>query len=873
MDFNHDTGTISSGLQFLNASTTPPAGGTAGVLTITGTGALVTTVGTTAQRPTASSFTGGIRWNTDNVAMEFSNGTAWTNFGSVTSVAVTGSTGLTVGSSPVTTSGTITLTLGTELQGLSGLSTTGILARTGAGTYSPRTIAGTGSNITVTNGDGVAGAPTIDLTTVAQGSTGTSFVKVQLDTKGRVINNTAVTTADITALVDAAYVNATGDSMSGDLTFDGTHTVKNIPTPATGTDAANKNYVDAAVQGLTWKSSVRAATTVAGTLASSFANGSTVDGITLATGDRILIKNQATGSENGIYTVNSAGAPTRAVDADLGTEVAGAAVYVDQGTVNADTAWTMTTAAPITIGSTALTWAQFSGGGSSYTNGTGLTLTGNVFSLTAPVTVGLGGTGTASTPSNGQLLIGNGSTYTLAALTQGTGMTITNGAGSITVTNAGVTSLAGTSNQITASTSTGAVTLSLPAAVTLGTSLTISGLNANSFLYSGTAGLLTAPTAPTNGQLLIGSTGAAPAVAALTQGTGITITNGAGTITIANSGVTSVAVSGGTTGLTTSGGPITTTGTITLTGTLIAANGGTGLSSLGSGNQILSVNTGATALEYRTVTAGTGISVTPATGTLTIANTGVTSVALSLPSFITVTGSPVTTTGTLTGTLASQTANTFFVAPNGSAGAPTFRAIVAADLPLTLYRESSSSPTTPTASGTNTLALGSGAQATGTGTLALGSGSLAQGFGTQAFANGAFTANGDAQGIMVVLRNITTDGTATELFLDGTAATQRLAVPSNSCITFSILLAARRTDTTGGSSGYEFQGVLIRNTTNSSTAFVGTPTKAVLGETNAAWDAAISADTTNGSLKITVTGEAAKTIRWVATVNAALVTN
>jgi phage-related tail fiber protein len=85
------------------------------------------------------------------------------------------------------------------------------------------------------------------------------------------------------------------------------------------------------------------ATTVAGTLATSFANGQTVDGVTLVTGDRILIKNQATGSENGIYTVNVSGAPTRAADCDTGAEIEDAVLWVTKGTANADTQWKLVT--------------------------------------------------------------------------------------------------------------------------------------------------------------------------------------------------------------------------------------------------------------------------------------------------------------------------------------------------------------------------------------------------------------------------------------------------------------------------------------------------------------------------------------------------
>ena len=106
----------------------------------------------------------------------------------------------------------------------------------------------------------------------------------------------------------------------------------------------------------TWKTPVRIATTVAGTLASDFVNGNTVDGVTIATGDRILIKDQASATANGIYVVASGGAPTRATDADSGTELLGATVAVMEGTVNKDRVFLCTANATITVGSTALNW-------------------------------------------------------------------------------------------------------------------------------------------------------------------------------------------------------------------------------------------------------------------------------------------------------------------------------------------------------------------------------------------------------------------------------------------------------------------------------------------------------------------------------------
>ena len=143
------------------------------------------------------------------------------------------------------------------------------------------------------------------------------------------------------------------------------------------TSLVSKEYVDAVKTGLDFKDSVRLATTANGTLGSAFANGQSVDGTTLSTGDRILLKNQSTGSENGIYTVNASGAPTRAIDFDENAEVtSGAFVFVEAGTQNADSGFVLTTDGTITVGSTALAFTQFSGAGS-FTAGDGLTRTGN----------------------------------------------------------------------------------------------------------------------------------------------------------------------------------------------------------------------------------------------------------------------------------------------------------------------------------------------------------------------------------------------------------------------------------------------------------------------------------------------------------------
>jgi hypothetical protein len=179
----------------------------------------------------------------------------------------------------------------------------------------------------------------------------------------------------------------TGGTMSGAIAM-GTNKITGLGTPTADADAANKGYVDSVAQGLDTKASVVAATAVAGTFATSFANGEVVDGVTLATGNRILIKNQADATENGIYVVAASGAPSRSTDMDNGTEFPGAYVFVEQGTVNGDTGWVCTNNAPVTLGTTNIVWTQFSGAGT-YTASNGVLLTGSNFTFAPRTGYGL----------------------------------------------------------------------------------------------------------------------------------------------------------------------------------------------------------------------------------------------------------------------------------------------------------------------------------------------------------------------------------------------------------------------------------------------------------------------------------------------------
>lgn len=177
-------------------------------------------------------------------------------------------------------------------------------------------------------------------------------------------------------------VGGGGTGTAGTLDYDTDGALAANSDAKIATQKATKTYVDAKVAGLSWKQAVRAATTSAHTLATDYENGDVIDGVTLATGDRVLIKNQASATENGIYVVNASGAPTRASDADSGAELVNASVYVSEGTTNADTQWTCSTNATITIGATNITFAQLTSGG------TALQPANNLSDVSNPVTAG-----------------------------------------------------------------------------------------------------------------------------------------------------------------------------------------------------------------------------------------------------------------------------------------------------------------------------------------------------------------------------------------------------------------------------------------------------------------------------------------------------
>ena len=204
--------------------------------------------------------------------------------------------------------------------------------------------------------------------------TGTTPISVTSGTTPAVSISAATTTAagsmsaSDKSLLDGATSNSTADAL---VKRDASSRFR-AADPSDAQDVATKAYVDSVASGLDVKQSVRAATTANITLSAV----QTIDDVSLSAGDRVLVKNQSTGSANGIYVVAS-GSWSRASDANSDAEVTpNLFVFVEEGTANADSGWTLQTNGPITLGSSSLSFVQFSGAGQ-ITAGDGLTKTGN----------------------------------------------------------------------------------------------------------------------------------------------------------------------------------------------------------------------------------------------------------------------------------------------------------------------------------------------------------------------------------------------------------------------------------------------------------------------------------------------------------------
>jgi hypothetical protein len=554
-----------------------------------GVGAITVPNGTTAQKPAGAN--GQIRFNTDAQVFEGYAAGSWSNFSLAGGVSTfsAGSTGFTP-SSP--TGGVVTLG--------------GVLNVTNGGTGAS-TLTGYVKGAGTSNMTASATIPNTDITGLGTMSTqNASAVAIT----GGTIAGATITSSTINSTVIGSGTAAAGTFTSVAMT---TGTITTAPT--TGNDIVNKDYADAIASGINFHQACRLATTTAlaantynngasgvGATLTANANGAlSVDSVAVVVGNRILVKNEVTQANNGVYTVTqtgSAGAPyilTRASDFDTaGTGVdkidAGDFFLITAGTTQANTSWVQQTPLPITVGTTALVFAQF-GAPLTYTAGTGL-------SESPAYTFNIANTAvTAAT-------YGSASQVPVFAV---------NAQGQLTlVTNTSIAIAAGAVSGLAASATTDTTNASNISSGTLGTgrlsgsytgitgvgTLTAGTWNGTAIgvAYGGTG--LTAT--PTNGQLAIGN-GTGYTLANLTAGTNVSISNTAGGITIsatpaAGGTVQSVDGSGGTTGLTLTGGPITVSGTLTLGGTLNVANGGTGANTLsgyvfGNGTSAMSAST------------------------------------------------------------------------------------------------------------------------------------------------------------------------------------------------------------------------------------------------------------------------------------------
>lgn len=389
---------------------------------------------------------------------------------------------------------------------------------------------------------------------VPQGGTGattlTGYVKgngTSAFTASSTIPNADLQNSSVTIGSTSVALGATATTISGLTTLTLTQN------PVNALEAATKQYVDAAVEGLNVHAPAAAATTV--NLTATYNNGSSgvgatltnagaqaafaVDGYTAALNDRILVKNQTTAAQNGVYTVTTLGSGstnwvlTRAVDMNSAGSGAnqlgpGDYVFVSNGTLNAGTAWVVTTPLPITIGSTSITFVQFAGPGT-YTAGAGLTLTGTQFSVTdtsvTPATYGSASSvPTIAVNSRGQITSASNTSISISA-TQVTSGNLDSArlSGSYTgITGVG-TLTAGTWNATTIAANRG------------GTGL--SSYTQGDLLYASSSTTLAAlPDVATGNALISGGVGVAPSWGKI----GLT-THVSGTLPIANGGTNSTA--------------------------------------------------------------------------------------------------------------------------------------------------------------------------------------------------------------------------------------------------------------------------------------------------------------------------------------------
>ena len=412
----------------------------------------------------------------------------------------------------------------------------------------------------------------------------------------------AALATSVTATSGNMTVGAASGNNSVNLVPTGTGTVDvankritSVAEPTQSSDAATKNYVDAVKTGLDVKDSVIATTTA--NLAATYSNGTsgvgatltnsgtqaaiTIDGRVLVVGERVLVKDQTTGLQNGFYKVTTVGTAsvnwvlTRTVDADEDSEITpGAFTFVEEGTVGANNGYVCTNVGAITVGTTAITFVQFSGAGSVIA-GDGLTKTGNTLNV-----VGTAGriSIAADAVDISSSYVGQATITTLGTITTGTwqGSVIDGTYGGTGVANTGKT-------------------------ITLGGNLTTSGAHATTVTTTAN----TSVTLPVSGTLatLAGTetftnkTLTSPVIATIVNSGTLTLPTSTDTLVgrATTDTLTNKTISGGTvTGVTFDSSNATITGgSITGITDLVVADGGTGVSTFTSNGILYGNGTGA----------------------------------------------------------------------------------------------------------------------------------------------------------------------------------------------------------------------------------------------------------------------------------------
>jgi hypothetical protein len=521
--------------------------------------------------------------------------------------------------------------------------------------------------------------PTFDLITFI-GPAGTPFLPpVNPFLDGVTITNSTIDSSVIGGSVPAAGYFTNIYALTGQV----------ATSPSADTDIANKAYVDSVAQGLDVKASCVYATTNNITLSGLAvqAGGDWISSLTA--GDRILVKNQTSQAQNGIYAASATGW-TRTSDMNVWSEVPGAFTFIEDGATLASTGWVTTAARTGTIGVTAMPWSQFSGTGS-YLAGTGLTLTGNTFSITnTAVTAAAYGSAsqvaTFTVNGQGQLTLAASTSIAIAA-SQITSGTIDSAR--LSGSYSGITGLGTLANLTVTNTITGSVSGN---AGTATKATNLAGGAAGSVSYQSAADTTAFLAAGSNGQVLTLAAGI-PSWATPTTGT---VTSVSQTFT---GGIISV-----------SGSPITGSGTLALT--IAGTSGGIPYFSSGTtwaSSAVLAANAlmvgGGAGAAPSTITTGTGVVTALGVNTGSAGAFVVNGGALGTPSSGTVTNLTGTAAINITGTASNLAGGATASIPYQSAtGVTAFLASAAGDANKVLQSNGSSAPSwvTPVAYATVT---------------------------------------------------------------------------------------------------------------------------------------------------------------------------